>query len=191
MSYQVSRLPNNDKFGAHMNQMLINFGPTSIGSFIDIALQNVEDLARAAAPIRSGALRDSIQHYMISELSGECIVAAPYALPVEYGYMSRGGNRVAGKNFFRPAARAGHALLIDMLKKFIASNVRGIVPTPSHVGKMGGHKYLYKTVTSTGKMKYYYSPGVQTRFTTPLRRGPGKSQPSFARVRGGRLPRRF
>ena len=194
MSYQVSKLPQNDKFAAHMKQMEMNFAPEVIGGFIDIALQNVEDVARGNAPVLRGALRDSIIHYMIDLMSGECIVGVPYALPVEYGYMSRGGKRIPGRNFFRPAATGGYQLLLRMLKQFIGENVKGIAPTPSHRATAGGqrsHKYLYKTVTSTGKIKYYYSPGTQVRRTTPLFRGPGKSQPSFARIRGGRLPRRF
>lgn len=196
MSYQVSRLPANDKTDQHLHQMELNFAPEVIGGFIDIALQTVEDQGKATAPVLSGATRDSIIHYMIDVLSGECIVGVPYALPIEYGYMSRGGKRVPGKNYFRPAARNGYDLLKKMLKDFIAMNAAGITPTPTHRAVAGGggeraHKYQYKRISTTGKSTYYYTPGAQGRFTTPLRRGPGKSQPSFARVRGGRTPRRF
>ena len=192
MSYTVSKLPGNENFKKHMTQMEINFGASVIGGFIDIALQLVEDEARGNAPVDRGTLRDSIQHYMISELAGECVVGVAYGMPVEYGYTSRGGNRIAGKNFFRPAVTNGFMLLKKMFKDFIGENVKGPAPTPAHRGTVGRtHKYLYKRVGSTGKTTYYYSPGTQTRFTTPLRRGPGKSQPSFGRVRGGRTPRRF
>lgn len=194
MVFRASELPDNAKFGAHMKQMEMNFAPEVIGGFIDIALQAVEDESRANAPVDRGILRDSIQHYMIAVMAGECIVAAPYGIPVEYGYMSRGGKRIHGRNFFRPAVVNGYKLLLDMLKKFIGENVRGKAPTPAHRAAAGGqrpHKYLYKRVNADGKTTYYYSPGVTTRFTTPLKRGPGKSQPSFGRVRGGRTPRRF
>lgn len=195
MAYVVSKLPENDKFAAHMKQMEMNFAAEVIGGFIDIALQYVEDTGRGNAPVDKGTLRDSIIHYMISVMAGECIVGVPYGMPVEYGYMSRGGRRIPGKNFFRPAARGGFELLKRMLKQFIGENAKGIAPTPAHRAAAGGsqkaHKFLYKTQTSVGKPKYYYSPGTQVRRTTPLIRGPGKSQPSFGRVRGGRLPRRF
>jgi hypothetical protein len=194
MSYRASALPGNDKFKQHMQQMEMNFAAEVIGGFIDIALQFVEDKSRSSAPVQRGTLRDSISHYMTSLLAGECIVAVPYALPVEYGYMSRGGRRVPGRNFFRPAALDGFNMLKDMLKKFIGDNVKGPAATPGHKATVGGggrpHKYLYKVTTGSGT-KYYYSPGTQTRFTTPLKRGPGKSQPSFGKIRGGRLPRRF
>ena len=194
MSYSVSKLPESDKFYAHMKQMQINFAPEVIGGFIDIALQAVEDTARGNAPVLRGTLRDSIIHYMINVMAGECIVGVSYGLPVEYGYMSKGGKRIPGKNFFRPAATAGYQLLLKMLKDFVGENVKGIAPTPSHRAAAGGqrpHKYLYKRVNAEGKITYYYSPGTQTRFTTPLKRGAGKAQPSFGRVRGGRVPRRF
>ena len=50
-----------------------------IGEIINFALAQIEVEAKSKAPVLTGRLRDSIVHFMLNDLSGECTALAPYA----------------------------------------------------------------------------------------------------------------
>jgi len=139
------------------------FQAHEIAEIINYALQNVVDLAYSKAPVLTGTLRSSINHVMLSDYSGEAFVGVPYAAAQEYGFITKNGARIPGKNYFMPAAMAGQKLLITELRKYIAANSDGRKVEPPHAQKGGGRgrKYLYKEVTGAG-VRYHYAKTTQT-----------------------------
>lgn len=151
------------------------FQAHEIREIINFALQEVADLARAKAPVRTGALRDSINWVMLSDYSGEASVGVPYAAAQENGFTTPNGARVAGKHYFAPAAMAGQKLLVAELNKYIAANTQGKLTAPPHGTQGGGgggtaHKYLRRESTGAGT-RYVYGP---KRYTTTKRKFQGK-----------------
>ena len=51
----------------------------------------------------TGNLANSIGHRMTGATSAEVFVSAKYGVPLELGWMSRGGNHVPARPFLRPA----------------------------------------------------------------------------------------
>jgi hypothetical protein len=51
----------------------------------------------------TGYLANSIMHRMISPVSAEVSAMAKYAVPLEFGWTSRGGNTVPPRPFMNPA----------------------------------------------------------------------------------------
>jgi hypothetical protein len=158
------------------NVMSTAFQAFEIAEIINYALQNVVDLAYAKAPVFTGALRSSINHVMLSDYSGEAFVGVPYAAAQEYGFMTKNGVRIPGKNYFMPAAMAGQKLLITELRKYIAANATGKKVEPPHAQKGGGRgkKYQFKEVTGAG-VRYHYAKTTQaTKFHFRGKPGPRK-----------------
>jgi hypothetical protein len=91
------------------------FQSHEIAEIVNYALQQVVDLAYAKAPVRTGALRDSINHVMLSDYSRDACVSVPYASSQENGYTTPQGARIPGKHYFAPAANTGKKTLIAEL----------------------------------------------------------------------------
>lgn len=175
--------------------MATAFQSFEIAEIINYALQQVVDLAYARAPVRTGALRDSINHVMLSDYSGEAFVGVDYGARQENGFTLPNGGRVPGKHYFAPAAATGQKTLITELNKYIASITAGKKVSPPHAQRGGGtrggasaHKYKYKSVTGSGRIKYVYDKTTQpTKFGIRFKPG-GKKAPGtkFQRPLTGR-----
>jgi hypothetical protein len=157
-----------------------------IGEIINFALAQVETEAKSQAPVFTGALRNSIVHYMINDFSGECIVGVPYAAAQEYGYTTPSGGRVPGKNYFMPAAMHGQKTLIAELNKYIATACKGQVdakPPKAAKGTRGGlssaRKYQFKQATGAGT-RYIYAKTTQASKFRMIRKPGGRKQPTTA-----------
>jgi hypothetical protein len=172
--------------------MATAFQSFEIAEIINYALQQIVDLAFVAAPFRTGALRNSINHVMLSDYSGEAFVGVPYGARQEDGFTLPNGGRVPGKHYFAPAANTGRKTLIDELNKYIAAITAGKKVSPPHAQKGGGtrsggaHKYQFKEITSAG-VRYHYAKTTQTtkfgiRFKPGGRKSPGTK---FARKKSG------
>jgi hypothetical protein len=145
------------------------FQSFEIAEIINYALQQVVDLAYMKAPVFTGALRASINHVMLSDYSGEAFVGVPYAAAQEYGFVTKQGARIPGKNYFMPAAMAGQKTLIAELKKYVAANAAGKKTAPPHAQKGGGtrgggRKYQYKEITGAGVRYHYAKTTASTKF---------------------------
>jgi hypothetical protein len=169
------------------------FQSSQIAEIINYALQQVVDLAYAAAPVRTGALRKSINHIMLSDYSGEAFVGIEYGHAQEDGYITPQGARIPGKHYFAPAANTGRKTLLTELQKYITANAAGKKVAPPHAQKGGGslgraHKYLRKEVTGAG-VRYIYGPKRTTTTTRHFVGKPGgKKQPTtkFQRRKPGK-----
>lgn len=158
-----------------------------IGEIINFALAQIEVEAKSKAPVLTGALRDSIVHYMITDLSGECLVQVPYAAAQEYGFTTPGGFHVPGKKYFTPAAIHGKATFLTELNKYLKTALTGVVVRPPRAprGSRGGgggasggvHKYLQKIRTGAGYRYVYAKTTVPTKFRFQANPG-GRKQPS-------------
>jgi hypothetical protein len=161
--------------------MELGLQPHQIGEIINFVCEQVKMEAQSRAPVVTGNLRDSITHWMNTELSGEVGALAPYAAAVEFGYTGRGGKHIAGKKYFTPAAIHGRQLLIDELMKYTVSLTKGGKPQIPHApkGTKGGirsHKFLYKVNTGAGT-RYVYGKKSQTKTTfRQLLRPSGRKQ---------------
>jgi hypothetical protein len=164
-----------------------------IGEIINFALAQVEGEAKSKAPVRTGRLRDSIVHYMISDLSGECVAQAPYAGAQEYGFIGKNGQRIPGKNYFMPAAMHGKQTLIAELNKYLIAACQGRHPQAPRAargargsGTGGVHKYLQKIQTGAGTRYVYAKTTAATKFRFQGKPG-GRKQPStkFQRKKPG------
>lgn len=150
--------------------MQTNIQAHNIAEIVNFALVEVEDGAKSSVPVVTGTTRDSINHFMTSEdfpiISGECFVGVPWAAALEFGYISRSGAHVAGKNFFTPNAIKGRATFNKMMHDYIKQVCVAVgpinVPTARKGGK-GGHKYQFVEITSTGQKRYHYATKGQTR----------------------------
>jgi hypothetical protein len=168
---------------ARFKIMETSFQAHEIREIIAFALQEVVDLARAKAPVLTGALKESITYTMTSDYAGEASVGVPYGAAQEYGFITQGGKRIAGKGYFAPAATKGQATLVAELKKYIAANTQGTHVDPPHARQGGGggggaHKYLRKEVTGAGT-RYIYGPKRTTTTKRKVQYKPGpKKQPS-------------
>ncbi len=67
--------------------------------------RDVVTQAKSHAPVRTGALRDSITGTRRRAAAWEVSVGVHYGLFVELGHMTRGGTHVAARPFFIPAVR--------------------------------------------------------------------------------------
>ena len=65
-----------------------------------------ESHAKAACPVDTGRLRNSITHQQYDDHTEVIGSNVEYAPPVELGHRTRGGGHVAGKPFLRPAAES-------------------------------------------------------------------------------------
>ena len=63
-----------------------------------------ESYAKAACPVRTGNLRNSITHQQYDDHTEVIGTNVEYAPPVELGHRTRSGSTVAAKPFLRPAA---------------------------------------------------------------------------------------
>lgn len=175
--------------------MATAFQSHEIAEIINYALQQVVDLAYARAPVRTGALRASINHVMLSDYSGEAFVGVAYGARQEDGFTTPQGARIPGKHYFAPAANTGKKTLVAELQKYIASITAGKKVSPPHAQRGGGtrggaaaHKYQFKEVTGSGRIKYHYAKTTQsTRFGVRYKPG-GKKAPGtkFQRPLTGR-----
>lgn len=191
LGVRITGIPENIQ---RMKNITIGLQPHEIGEIINYVCSIVRGEIQAAAPFRTGRLRDSIINYMNSETSGEVAATAPYALAVEYGYTSNNGAKVPGANFFRPPAIKGGKMLKDELLKYTIALTQGqkIKAPRAPRGTAGrgttrAHKYLYVVETGAGK-RYVYGKKSQTRtsFRPLLKPGPRKSPKSMFRAfRGG------
>lgn len=183
-----------EKTQLYLNNVKGDFEAWRLAEITNFCLRHIEDLAKAKAPVVTGFLRDSIGSTMISEnyptISGECFVGAFYGAAVENGYVSKAGNRIAGRKFFAPAAIKGQVLFRKMIKDYISQAVttgRLINPPSVSRGKGKSTKYQFKQKTGAGT-RYKYGPD---RFTVTsykfMQRPGGRKQPStrFRRPRGG------
>lgn len=182
-----------DEMKQRFSTMLNAVQDREIGEIINFALAQVETEAKSKAPVRTGRLRDSIVHYMISDLSGECIAQAPYAAAQEWGYTAASGGHIPGKNYFTPAAMHGRQTLITELNKYLIAATKGTKPTAPHAargsrggGGSGTHKYLQKISTGAGTRYVYAKTTTATKFRLRLKPG-GRKSPgtSFSRKKPG------
>lgn len=176
--------------------MATAFQSHEIAEIINYALQQVVDLAYAAAPVKTGALRGSINHVMLSDYSGEAFVGISYGARQEDGFTTPQGARVPGKHYFAPAANTGKKTLVAELNKYIIAITGGKKVAPPHAQRGGGtrgggaagHKYQFKEVTGSGRIKYHYAKTTQpTKFGIRYKPG-GKKSPGtkFQRPLTGR-----
>jgi len=173
----------------HIGDMKLNFAPAPIGQMVEIALQQVQDEAQSNAPVRTGALRDSITHQMLAVTTGVCFVGVDYGAAQEFGFVTKQGAHIPGKNYFRPAAMHGKQSLLAMLKRYVQLNLTpgGAASARNSIsglrGKGGtsrfGHKYQFKSQTGAGR-KYQYGK-KRTTVTSYKFRG----RPSIRQQRGG------
>lgn len=182
-----------DEQVARFTNMEGAFQASQIAEIINYALQQVVDLAYAAAPVRTGALRASINHVMLSDYSGEAFVGISYGSAQEDGYTTPQGARIPGKHYFAPAANTGRKTLLTELQKYVAANAAGKKVSPPHAQKGGStrsggaHKYLFKEETGAG-VRYHYAKTTQTtKFGIRYKPG-GKKSPgtSFQRRKPGK-----
>ena len=74
-----------------------------VKSIIMRGAEEIKNIARDLAPVRTGKLRDSIQVY--ERVDGATVLAsAPYAAAVEMGHLTPSGSFVAGQRFLSKAA---------------------------------------------------------------------------------------
>ncbi len=171
-----------------------NFEAWRIVEIIRYCLQHVVDEARGRAPVRTGALRDSIDHIMLSEnfpmIVGEAFVGAPYGAAVEYGYVAANGTKVKGANYFMPAAMRSRKMFSDMIKQYIKATVDGVAYTPPSSGRGGSKrfkKFQFKQEVG-GKTRYKYGPKrgtVGRQFSTLKPSSRKKPSTRFASRYGG------
>lgn len=168
---------------ARLKNVEIGLQNHEIGEVINYVCSIVANQAKAAAPVRTGRLRDSIVYYMNNELSGEVAAVAPYASAVEYGYTKKNGTRVPGANFFRPAAIMGGKLLKTELLKYTIAITKGEKVKPPTAPRTSGkgstsHKYLYKMKVG-GRTRYVYSKDSTTISSFRQRLKPSGRQQKF------------
>lgn len=183
-----------EKTQLYFNNIKGDFEAWRLVEIVNFCLKKIEDEAKAAAPVVTGFLRDSISSMMITEnfptIAGECFVSAPYAASIENGYISRAGNRVPARRFFTPAAIRGQVLFRKMITDYIREAITtGKLINPPSVtrGKGKSTKFQFKQRTGSGT-RYKYGPD---RFTVSkfnfLRKPGGRKQPStrFQRPKAG------
>lgn len=180
-----------DELPIRFATMQDNISDKNIGEILNWGLNEVEVGAKAAAPVLTGRLRDSIVHYMISDLSGECAAMAPYAGAQEYGFITGSGANISGKNYFRPSAMRGTKVTIVALNKYLIDATKGVKVAPPTAARgsrssSGAKKYQYKQLTGAGTRYVYAKTTQPTKFRFQGRPG-GRKQPStsFQRPKPG------
>src|SRR5258708_38726162 len=92
--------------------------PEALGQLIEAACAHIEANAKAAAPVKTGFMRDSGAHQMTGPTSGEVTFSAPYS-----GFVELGTVHQAAQPFLLPAV-ARERVDLEPAFRGVASHVR-------------------------------------------------------------------